>query len=285
LNYSSEILKFLSSKDTGGALLVAPNAPPVTRTCDGIQVAMNAVLDADDVMDTLAAFVAQAQQGSPASIPDSGSFSYGIKGVGRVRVSYMTQRGTKVLAVIRIPCRIPDLQEVCDNLSFQDSLLSTIGRRGIIAVSGPSSVSNSLFVYALLNHLNKSVRKLIFILERHLTFLVSHGECIVIQTELTDHARSFEAGLQGGLILEPDIVYVGDIRAGDEIPSLAHAVRAGVCTIVSSVGLGNGTLSEQCACTAASPGDDPPAPCLLVKVLPAAGGKISVQVSEKSHAG
>ncbi|NQT91771.1 MAG: hypothetical protein HQ559_03345, partial [Lentisphaerae bacterium] len=128
------IFQYLVSDDYKGPLIIAPGAPPVCSTREGMQVAGEFVLTAEDVLDTLVylktlvpitslnaveGLASQRLGSSPdwaakaGTMPESDTFSFGILDVGRFRVSFLTQRGTKIVSIARIPRDIPDLSTLC----------------------------------------------------------------------------------------------------------------------------------------------------------------------------
>ena len=87
-------------------------APPVDRTADGLRIALTRVLDPSDVADTLSTLLAKASV--PGGLAAAGNFSFGIKGVGRFRVTYITQRGSKVVSIARVRIGVPDIAALTD---------------------------------------------------------------------------------------------------------------------------------------------------------------------------
>lgn len=244
---ASEIIEFLSQPDAPRALLLAPNAPPVSRGLHGIEVAMNIVLDGGDIYDTLSALLVQAGGREDKPLRDSGSFSFAVPSVGRFRVHYATQRGTKVARIEVIPFNIPTVAECCEDPEVGNAAAALVasGRPGMLAVTGPHAASNSMLVYALLRSVNESQRAVVYAVERTLSYLIAHGESIVIQTELGADLASLEQGISNALLFDPSILFVGDVRPADALPSLTHAIGSGVMSIASSVSIPGTSLLQQ----------------------------------------
>ena len=122
--------------------------------------------------------------------------------------------------ISRVPYCIPDSASICDNTVDVDRLTDVLcsPEPALIAVQGPHAVDNSIFVYSLLRAVNKRVRRVIYIIERSLTYLMGHENSIVIQTELTTDVGTIEECMQNALIFDPDVVYLGDLRPYDETP-------------------------------------------------------------------
>ncbi|MCE9614976.1 MAG: Flp pilus assembly complex ATPase component TadA [Lentisphaerae bacterium] len=285
---AAEIIEYLSRPDASHAVLLAPNAPPVTRTFRGVEVALNVVMDAGDIYDTLKALLSMAGHHDEEPVRESGTFSFSMPSVGRFRVHYATQRGSKVARVAVIPYTIPDLAHVCADPEAARQASAVVGsaKSGIIAVTGPDGTCNNALVYALLRELNQSQRFVIYIIERALTFLVAHGESIIIQTELGSDIDTLEKGLANAFMFEPNVVFVGDVRATDSIPSLMHAVGAGMLTIVSSVAITGEHMINQYAPQSLAGGtvSDAFVRC-AIRVTPLADGRLAVHVRDLSGEG
>ena len=281
---SAEIIAYLSKPDTARSVLLAPNAPPVTRTATGVEVVLNVVLDGGDIYDTLKALHIQAGGREDEPLRDSGAFSFAVPAIGRFRVHYATQRGTKVARIAVIPFNIPSLAECCADAADAQRLSTLIrsSRTGIIAVHGPHSAANNTLVYALLRDLNESQRLVIYAVERTLTYLIAHGESIVIQTELGADVASLEQGIVNALVFDPSVLFVGDVRPTDSVPSLTHAVGAGVLTIVSSVSIPGATLLQQYLPAAPADGAATGGPNLrcVVEVAPRDHGRCALRITE-----
>jgi len=248
MNRANEILDYLSEPKNPGGLILAPMAPPVSRSEGIVTVAIPSVFDAQDVTDTLAAFRTRALASSAdAAMPMSGSFSFGIRNIGRFRVNYATQRGSRVASILRIPHDIPTISTLCEAQAIQDQAMSLLESNGpgLLMICGPSTISNALFAYAMIDAVNKSQRKVLYVMERSLTFLIKHENSIVIQCELNTDVNSMDEGVNVASLFEPDIMYVGDLRPVEPLTGITRAVENGVLVILSSVMLNAQTLCSR----------------------------------------
>jgi twitching motility protein PilT len=265
------ILEHLLGSDYKGPLILAPGAPPVCRDQSGVQVVLELILTAEDVTDILvhlkalqpitglATVKASMETAAPPGASDrtwaaksrilaeAETFSFGILEVGRFRVDYLTQRGTRIVSVARIPFEIPETSTICEDAETVERIMQllTSSQGGLLGVTGPSIVSSSVFLYSLLREVNEAARKVIYILERSLTFLMNHNSSIVIQSELFTDAQSFEEGVVGAYPFRPDIVFVGDVWPADRIPSLRSAERQGKVAIVASSSLSGEQILDE----------------------------------------
>ncbi|MFC1453139.1 hypothetical protein ACFLSJ_07350 [Verrucomicrobiota bacterium] len=296
------ILEYLMGSEYVGPLIMAPGAPPVCKNEQGVQVALEFVMSAEDIVDSLIYLKRLSPMADMSSLStltdvssphlrsdpewaseanglaDSEIFSFGILRVGRFRVSSLTQRGSKIVSIARVPFGVPALDTICSDPEAEEVRdLVTAGKRAVIAVWGPSSISSSVFVYSLLKEVNDSARRVIFILERSLTFLLNHDSSIVIQSELNTDVPSFERGLLNASPFSPDLIYIGDVWPSDEITSLCSMTRAGATTILSSASLTGAQILRKFRSEPGERSEESRAVTeMSVEILPAGGEKVSV---------
>jgi twitching motility protein PilT len=243
VNRSQDILDYLALESTPATVVLAPNAPPVAHARGELRVIQSYVLSASDVLDILMVFKGQA---SNPDLGSSGTFSFGRREIGRIRVNYLTQRGSKIVSVERIPFDIPSLDALCEDRAAVEVLLDAARREqgGVVAVSGPDRAANGTLVYALLERLNQSMRRLIAIVENPLTYLMVHRNSIVIQCDVGTDAPTIGQGVRGVLMLQPQLLYVGGVQSPEDALSLRHALHEGRLIVVSSAMLDAAAMSE-----------------------------------------
>jgi twitching motility protein PilT len=235
MNYSNDVLESLSRTDPPGEITMAPNAPPVVRTIEGIAVALNVVLDAGDVADTLKAFNIRASQPGGIDVSPTGSFSFGMQDEGRISVTYMTQRNSKVVNVRRVPFRIPTPADVCADPSVIGRLMPFIsgGSGNLVTLHGPSRLANALVAYLLLSEANQKMRRMIFVVERSLTYLMAHADSMVIQSEIGNDVETFAKGIASARRMGADLLYLGNVAVEDALPGLVDVLHSGATVLVS----------------------------------------------------
>lgn len=247
MNRASEIIVYLTEAKDSEILIIAPMAPPVDRTPRGLRVALHQILDASDVSDTLAALHSRSHSTVDLTTSESGTFSFGLKDVGRFRVNFMTQRGSKVVSIIRVPVRMPDIGTICSNSELIAALLNIVknGNGKGLCILGPNRLRNSALAYGLLQELNHSERRVIYCLERTLSCLMHHDSSIVIQSELGIDVSSMREGVDEALLFSPDIMYIGDIRDAEETATALHAMERGVMTLFSTTAVDTKVLAHR----------------------------------------
>lgn len=238
MNGWAEVMRMLVEDPDLRELIIAPHAPPVSSPMDGRRVVISDLVFSDvDVAETLTNAAAHSSGRRSGELGPAGILSLGVRDVGRIRISYFTQRGSRVIRVVRVPFDVSTIDAVCLQPPRAHDLVKTIGTYShrLILVYGPSQVANGQLVYALLGEINKTYRKMIFIAERMLSFLMAHDNSVVIQVEVPTDTPSLEDAIQQALFLEPDVVHVGNIQVTDDLPSLPQLINANTCTILSTV--------------------------------------------------
>lgn len=279
MNRSQEILDYLSSEATPSAVVLAPNAPPVVHEQGRVKLILSIVLSSGDVLDTLLSLKSMTAKVGFDAASLSGTFSFGLRNVGRIRVTYLTQRGSKLVMVTRIPFSIPELGSLCDDPKVAERLFQLTQAPGgcLLTVSGPDSVTNSALVYALLDKINQEYRKIIGVVENTLTYLMMHRNSIVVQCEVGTDVATVTEGVEGLLGLTPMVLYVGGVRSPDDLTALACAAQPGRLIVLSSSVVDAATLTERFTSQAGLGGPDGSAKA-LVRVTGGRDGKLAVRV-------
>jgi twitching motility protein PilT len=283
MNRASEILDFLSKSADVQRLVLAPNAPAVSLTDAGVEPALNRPFDAADISDTLTSLKTRAWGSDQTPLAPTGHFSFGLKGIGRFRISHTSQRGSKALCVTRISYAPEETDDLCTVPQTMASLHERLSARrgGVLGVYGPSMHANSQLVYALLRRINHERNTIIYIVERELSFLLNNDCSIVVQAELGVDVASMAAGLEAALWFAPEIILMGNVRNLDEIPHASEAFRSGVLLVLSSAALNGDALvrgfdPSEAVCRA---GTIPP-PRATAYVVPSQNGKLAITVKE-----
>ncbi len=151
-------------------------------------------------------------------------FSYGIPGISRFRINAYHQRGCVSLAARVVPTRIPTLEEL-----ELPSILKKIAEmpQGLVLVTGPTGSGKSTTLAAMIQYMNKNMRKHIVTLEDPIEYLHKHGDCIIDQREIGFDTNNFANGLRAALRQDPDVILVGEMRDLDTIQTAITAAETG----------------------------------------------------------
>jgi hypothetical protein len=243
MDYAQKILDYFGEDESRHHLVVTPHAPPVERSPHDIDIALETIWDDTDIRDTIVGLKGCAEEntlitaGSGIQLELSESFCLSIKGNGRFRVTYLTQRGSMSFSIKRVPFIVHSCDELNINADIVERTLNVLcnPNGGIVAIFGPCADSNSKLAYAMLKRVNSTRRQIILVIERELTHLMRHDNSIVIQRELNSDCNSFNDGIRESLTMSPDMIFVGDIQATDSIPSMVRAAETGTSIILSLV--------------------------------------------------
>ncbi len=232
MNIAPELLNYLSGKKEFTEIILAPKASPVERKGKSLRKVLDILLSPEDIRDTLVSL----RSHTPASLGPlgrEGFFSFGMAEVGRVRVTYLTQRGSYVVSVVKVPYDIPALRDTLVSYEEHRELMKLlIGGSGIVVVISQSFALHSMFAYSLLKELSKKDTKLIYILEKPLTYLLGHSNSIVIQREVGIDVNSFEEGIEEAFLIHPDVIYLSDMTSKESVKALRKLTGLPVLSLV-----------------------------------------------------
>lgn len=234
MDYSNEILDFLSQNTDFCEIILAPGSIPVQRMENAVEPIGSRVLTAPDITDTLLAFAAHSRH-PRENLPKEGVFSFGFPARGRFRVSYMTQRGSYVLSIVKVPLDVPHLAGMLGDNALAQKAEATFQSytRGLLGVTGPSALLTNAFVYSMIRAVNDSQPRMILILERAASFLLKHGKSIILQCEIGTDVSDLEQALRNAMNLGPDILYIRDISNRDELNMAQKFAENKTLTVVT----------------------------------------------------
>ncbi|MBE2920671.1 type IV pilus twitching motility protein PilT [Anoxybacillus flavithermus] len=150
--------------------------------------------------------------------------SYSLSGVSRFRVNVFKQRGCISLAIRIVPTKIPTL----DELQLPDVLKKMVAKpQGLILVTGPTGSGKSTTLAAMIDYMNKTMRKHIITLEDPIEYVHKHDSCIIDQREVGTDTSSFANGLRAALRQDPDVILVGEMRDLETIQTAVTAAETG----------------------------------------------------------
>ncbi|HZG60702.1 MAG TPA: type IV pilus twitching motility protein PilT [Anoxybacillus sp.] len=151
-------------------------------------------------------------------------FSYGIPGVSRFRVNTYMQRSCISMAIRVIPTKIPTI----DELRLPEVLKKIVTKpQGLVLVTGPTGSGKSTTLAAMIDYMNKTMKKHIITLEDPIEYLHKHGNCIIDQREIGFDTNNFANGLRAALRQDPDVILVGEMRDLETIHTAITAAETG----------------------------------------------------------
>ncbi len=150
--------------------------------------------------------------------------SFGIKGVGRVRMNVFRQRGTVAAALRSIPSTFMTFEE----LGLPDVIYETLkAQRGLVLVTGPTGSGKSTTLASMVDYLNENRDGHIITVEDPIEYLHQHKKCIVNQREIGQDTTSFGQALKYVLRQDPDIILIGEMRDLETIQAAITIAETG----------------------------------------------------------
>jgi twitching motility protein PilT len=150
--------------------------------------------------------------------------SFGIKGVGRVRMNVFRQRGSVGAALRSIPQKIKTFEELAlPPIVYELMKLP----KGLILVTGPTGSGKSTTLAAMVNYLNEVRNSHIVTIEDPIEYVHFHKSCIVNQREVGSDTTTFTNALKYVLRQDPDIILIGEMRDLETISAALTIAETG----------------------------------------------------------
>lgn len=150
--------------------------------------------------------------------------SFGIKGVGRVRMNVFRQRGSVGAALRAIPQKTMTFEE----LSLPPVVNEIMKlHKGLVLVTGPTGSGKSTTLASLVNFLNENRSSHIVTIEDPIEYVHFHRQSIVNQREVGSDTASFTSALKYVLRQDPDIILVGEMRDLETISAALTIAETG----------------------------------------------------------
>jgi twitching motility protein PilT len=136
-------------------------------------------------------------------------FSFGWRGLARIRGNAFTQRGATAVALRVIPRAIPKP----DALGLPSALLHFARQyQGLILVTGPTGSGKSTTLASLIDTISAERACHIITVEDPIEYVHSHQLAAVNQREVGSDTASFPDALRAALREDPDVLMVGEMR-------------------------------------------------------------------------
>ena len=151
-------------------------------------------------------------------------FSYALEGLARFRVNAFRQKGFVSLVLRAIPVNIKSIEElelppVITRLAEEE--------RGIVLLTGTTGSGKSTTLAAMIDHMNRTMRKHIVTIEDPIEFLHPDRNSIVNQREVGQDTASFKRALRRVLRQDPDVILVGEMRDEETVQTALSAAETG----------------------------------------------------------
>jgi len=244
MNYSSQILNHLSKGEQAGHVLLVAGAPAVEKNGNLVKVLFNSLLTPDDIRDTLLTFLSHVRRSGAAELGATGMFSFGMAKMGRFRVHYLTQRGSIMVSIQRMPFDVPTLEQTLADPAQIAPAYQLVEQEGggMIMITGGEPALPAEVAYALLERVNRVRNTVICVCEPNLSFSLRHHNSVVVQVELGIDVPTLEEALEISESLNPGILYVRNCKSRSEYAALVSIAESGTLVIISAVSHGEKEL-------------------------------------------
>jgi len=155
-------------------------------------------------------------------------FAYSASGLARFRVSVMRQRGTMSISFRVVPFEIKEV----NGLELSKKIKEIILRKsGLILVTGNSGSGKSTTLSAMIDYINRNVRRNIIMIENTIEYLHKDVKSMISQRDIGDDAISFATALKHAQSHDADIVAITDMHNSDTISNAIETAEIGKLVI------------------------------------------------------
>ena len=150
-----------------------------------------------------------------------GSFAFGSM---RVRVNLLQAVLGPAMVLRLIPKQIATMAE----LELPPSLAELLSRpKGLILVTGPTGSGKTTTLAALIDHINRTMKRHVITIEDPVEFLHESSQSLVRQRDVALHTQELQSALRACLREDPDVIMVGEIRDRETLDIALQASQTG----------------------------------------------------------
>jgi len=150
--------------------------------------------------------------------------SFGVKGVGRIRMNVFRQRGSVGAALRNIPSQTKTFEE----LSLPEVVNKIVQYpSGLVLVTGSTGSGKSTTLASMIDYINERKQCNIITIEDPIEFLHRHKSSIVSQREVRFDTKSYATALKYILRQDPDVILIGEMRDLETISAALIVAETG----------------------------------------------------------
>jgi twitching motility protein PilT len=217
--------RLLAACVTQGAsdIHIVVGRPPVLRIDGRLRSLETKVLLPDDTVALMKSITPERNQ---QELQEEGGtdfgFAFGDK--ARFRVSIFKQRGNISVVLRLIPTRIMSFEEI-----GLPKICAALCRRprGLFLVTGPTGSGKTTTLATMINYINENFDRHIVTVEDPIEYYHNHKKSIINQREVGIDVPSFAEALRRVLRMDPDVIFVGELRDLETIEAAIRAAETG----------------------------------------------------------
>lgn len=204
-------------------LHITVGAPPMFRCDTKMNPAGNIILDTESCKELIYSVLSDEQARRFEKMCEL-DMSFGVKGVGRIRMNVFKQRGSVSAALRLIPTKMWTFEE----LNLPKVIYDIVNfPKGLILVTGATGSGKSTTLASMINYINQNRSGHIVTIEDPIEYIHNHKKCIVNQREVGADTPSFSSALKYVLREDPDIILIGEMRDLETIAAAATIAETG----------------------------------------------------------
>lgn len=204
-------------------LHITVGAPPIFRRSTKIMAVGETPLDSKTCKELIYSVLSD-EQIKRFENNNELDMSFGVKGVGRIRMNVFKQRGSIAAALRLIPTKMWDLED----LNLPKSIYDIVNiPKGLVLVTGETGSGKTTTLASMINYINNTRSGHIITIEDPIEYIHNHRKCIVNQREIGSDTNSFPEALKYVLRQDPDIILIGEMRDLETIAAAATIAETG----------------------------------------------------------
>jgi twitching motility protein PilT len=217
-------LRYLIAAEGSDLHLKVPSYPLIRLHGHLEPIAGTERLFPEDTRQALAQMLLDPEKVAEFDAENEVDFSYSVEGLGRFRVNAFLQRGSVSIVMRAIPVVIKSV----DELGLPEAVTRLAQQeRGIVLLTGTTGSGKSTTLAAMIDHMNRTMKKHIVTIEDPIEFLHRDRSCIINQREVGQDTASFKRALRRVLRQDPDVILVGEMRDEETVHTALSAAETG----------------------------------------------------------
>ena len=219
------ILRLMSEKRASDVYLSAQS--PALIRINGVCLPINGQVLPPEAPLNLLTEILPADQIQELKDNNELNVGWSMPGVGRFRISAMSQRGSYAAVIRFIVNEVPPMSSLALPPLLADLMLQ---KRGLILMVGATGSGKSTTLASMIDHRNANASGHILTIEDPVEFLFKNKRSVVNQREVGTDTESLHIALKNALRQAPDVIMIGEIRDLETMSAaIAYAQTGHLC--------------------------------------------------------